>query len=90
MTSFYDCKKCKACFHVLNFPFMEQKPTFMLFGGNGTHCFATKMSRDYKKEKPYPFLKKYLRQSQPSTTEPEQKKVEVIPFMAKSCRHPLG
>ena len=39
-TSFYDCKQCKACCNVLNNPFKEQKPTFLLFGGDGTHCFA--------------------------------------------------
>ena len=43
-TSFYDCKKCKACCNVLNSAFKEQKPTFMLFGGDGTHCFARKTS----------------------------------------------
>ena len=32
-TSFYDCKKCKACCHVLNIPFKDQKPTITLFGG---------------------------------------------------------
>ena len=32
-TSFYDCKKCKACCHVLNIPFKDQKPTIMLFDG---------------------------------------------------------
>ena len=31
-------------------------------------------SRDYEKEKPSPFLKKFLRQSQPTTPEPEPKK----------------
>ena len=66
---FYDCKKCKACCHVLNVPFKDQKPTIMLFGGDGTQCFARKTSRDYEKEKPSPFLKKFLRQSQPSTSE---------------------
>ena len=66
-TSFYDCKKSKACCHVLNIPFKDQKPTIMLFGGDGTHCFARKTSRDYKKEKSSPFLKKFLRQSGPST-----------------------
>ena len=89
-TSFYDCKNCKACCHVLNMPFKDQKQTIMLFDGDGTHCFARKTSRDYEKEKPSPFLKKFLRQSQPSTSEPEPKKVEVIPFMASSCRHPIG
>ena len=36
--SFYDCKKCKACFNVFNIPFKDQKPTIMLFGGDVTHC----------------------------------------------------
>ena len=61
-TSFYDCKKCKACYRGLNIPFKDQKLTLMLFGGDGKHCFATMTSRDY--EKPSPFLKKTLRQSQ--------------------------
>ena len=78
-TCFYDCKKRKACCNVLNMPFKDQKPTIMLFGGDGTHCFARKTSRDYKKEKPSPFLKNLLRQSQPSTSEPEPKKVKLSP-----------
>ena len=80
-TSFYDCKKCKACCHVLNIPLKDQKPTFMLFGGDGTHCFARKTSRDYEKGKPSPFLKKFLQQSQPSTSEPEPKKDKSSPNM---------
>ena len=67
--SFYDCKKCKACCHVLITPFKDQKPTIMLFSGDGTQCFARKTSRDY--EKPSPVLKKFLRQTRPSTSEPE-------------------
>ena len=78
-TNFYDCKKCKACFHVLNMPFKDQKPTIMLFGCDGTHCFARKTSRDY--EKPSPFLKKFLRQSLPSTSEREPKKDKSSPNM---------
>ena len=80
-TNLYDCKKCKACCHVLNIPFKGQKPTFMLFDGDGTHRFARKTSRDYGKEKPCPFLKKFLRHSQPSTSEPEPKKVKLSPNM---------
>ena len=80
-TSFYDCKKCKACCHVLNIPFKDQKPTIMLFGGDGTHCFARKTSRDYEKGKPSPFLKKFHRQSQASTPEPEPKKDKMSPNM---------
>ena len=72
-TIFYDFKKCKACCHVLNISFKDQKPTIMLFGGDGTHCLARKTSRDCEKEKPSPFLKKLLRQSQPSTSEREPK-----------------
>ena len=75
-TSFYDCKKGKACCHVLNIPFRDQKPTIMLFGGDGTNCFARKTSRDY--EKPSQFLKKFHRQSQPSTSEPVKKRLKRV------------
>ena len=78
-TSFYDCKKCKASCHVLNIPFRDQKPTIILFRGDGTHCFARKTSSDYGKASP--FLVKFLRQSQPSTSEPEPKKDKSIPNM---------
>ena len=47
----------------------------MLFGGDGTRCFARNTSRDY--EKPSPFLKKFLRQSQ----SPAPKKVEMSATM---------
>ena len=57
---------------------MDQKPTIILFGGDGTHCFARKTSHDYEKEKQFPFLEKLFRHSQPSTSEPEPKKVEDI------------
>ena len=45
MTSFNDCKKCKACRHVLNIHFKDQKPTIMLFGGDGTHLFSRKKKK---------------------------------------------
>ena len=78
-TSFYDCKRCNACCNVLNIPLKDQKATFMLFGGDGTHCIATKTKHDY--EGPSPFLKKLLRQSHPSTSEPEPKKTKLSPNM---------
>ena len=78
-TNFYDCKKCKTCCNVLNIPFKDQKPTIMLFGGDGTHCFAKKTKHDYEKETPSPFLKKFLRQSQPSTFELGPKMVKMSP-----------
>ena len=81
MTTFFVCNKYKACCHVLNDPVNDQKPTIMLFGADGTHCSARKTSRDYEKEKPSPYLIKFLRQSDPSTSEPEPKKAELIPFM---------
>ena len=49
-SSFDDCKKSNACWHALNNPFKDQKPTIILFGADGTHCFARKTSRDYKKK----------------------------------------
>ena len=39
-------KKCKACCHVLNIPFRDQKPTIMLFGGDGTHCLHESRLRE--------------------------------------------
>ena len=77
--TFYDGKKCEYCCHVLNVPFKDQKPTIILFGGDGTHCFARKTSRDYEEEKPSPFLKKYLRQSQPGKSERAPKKAKMSP-----------
>ena len=56
----------------MNIPFKDQKPT-ILFGGDGTHCFTKKISHDYEKGKPSPLLKKFLRQSQPATSEPGKK-----------------
>ena len=53
----------------------------MLFGGDRTHCFARKTTRDYEKEKPSPFLKKFLRQSQPGTSQLEPKQVKMSPNM---------
>ena len=81
-TRFYDCKKCKTCCHNLNNPFRDDKPTIMLFSGDGTYCFAKKTSHDYETEKPSSFLKKFFRQSQPSTSVPEPKMAEVITIMA--------
>ena len=89
-TSFDDCKKCKACCHVLNTPFKDQKLTIMLFGGDGTHCFAKKSSRDYEKGKPSRFLKKFLRQSQPGTSEREPKKEKSSPNMEYTYPFPIG
>ena len=78
-TSLYECKKCKACCHVLNIPFKDQKLTIMLFGGVGTHCFARKTSHDYEKGKPSPFLKKFLHQSHPSKSESAPKMSKMSP-----------
>ena len=90
ITSFYDCKKCKACCNNLNNPFKDQKPTIMLFGGDGTHCFAKKSSRDYEKGKPSTFLKKFLRQSQPRTSEREPKRLKRVQIWNKRIRFLLA
>ena len=62
----------------------------MLIGGDGTHCFAKKTSRDYEREKPTPFLKKFLRQSQPSTYEREPKKAKMSPNKEETYPFPFG
>ena len=55
----------------------------MLFGG-----FIVYTSRDY--EKPSPFLKKFLRQSQPSTSEPEPKRTNQVQIWNKRIRFLLA
>ena len=87
-TGFYDCKKCKPFCNVLNNIFKDEKTPIMLFGGDGTHCFARKTGCDY--EKASPFLKKILRQSQPSTSEPEPKRVKMSPKWNKPIRFLLA
>ena len=75
-TSFHDCKKCKACCNVLNIPFKDQKPTIMLFGGDGTHCLHESRLREaitIFEEIPPPITSKHIR------TEP--KKVKTSPNM---------
>ena len=74
MTSFYNCKKYKACRFVLNIPFKDQKLAIILLGGDGAHCFAGKKSCDYEKGKPSSFFKKFVHRSQPSTLKPKPKK----------------
>ena len=66
----------------LCFLFKDQELTIMLFGGDGTRCLARNTSGDFKKEKPSPFWKKLLCQSQSSKPEPEPEKAKSIPFMA--------
>ena len=74
----------------LNNPFKDPKPRNMLFGGDGTHFFARKTSCDYEKGKLFPFLKNFLRQSQPSTSELESKKVQMSPNMESMYPFPIG
>ena len=82
-TSFYDCKKCKACCHVLNIPFRDQKPTILLFGVDGTHCFARKTSRDYEKEKPSPFWRNFSANQSHAHTNLNQKRVNRVQIWNK-------
>ena len=66
--SFCDCRKCKACLHVLNTPFMYKKPTIILFVGDGTHWFW-KRRFDFGKQNLSAFLKKFFHQPPSSTPE---------------------
>ena len=86
MTSFYDCKKCKACCNVLNIPFKDQKPTIILFGGDGTHCFARKTTRDYGEEKPSHCWSNFCANHNQAHTNLNQKKVTMNPKWNKHIR----
>ena len=84
--STYQCKQCKACNHVLNIPFKDQKPCVTLFGW--TYCFRKKTKSDYHKEKLSPLMREYNLQSKLFTTkaveantEPVLKHANMIPYM---------
>ena len=96
-TGFHDCKKRKVCSHMLNNPLTVQRPTNKLFGGEGTQCFADKMSPDYKKEGPHPFSEKYFCQPQSSAPNPVSEKgknhslygigVAIFPWLIQLTKH---
>ena len=80
----YQCKQCKACNHVLNIPFKDQKPCVTIFGW--TYCFRKKTKLDYQKEKLSPLMQHCISQSKLSTTkaeeatnEPATKKEKILP-----------
>ena len=81
----YECKNCKTCCHVSDIPCEVQKLTIMLSGGDDTHCFTRKTSRDNRKEKSLQLLKKILHQSQSSTPEILPKKANIFLFSTNSC-----
>ena len=84
--STYQCKQCKACSHVLNILFKNQKPCVTSFGW--TYCFRKKTKSDYQKQKISPLMQQCISQSKLSTTKAEEainesvpKKAKVLPYM---------
>ena len=75
--STYECKQCKVCGHVLNFPFKDQKPFVTFFGW--TYCFRKKTKFDYQKKKLSPLMRQYISQSKLSTTKAEEANIEPVP-----------
>ena len=76
----YHCKQCKACSHVLNFPFKDQKPCVTLF--DWTYCFRKKTKSDYQEEKLSPLMRQYIHQSKLSTTKAVEAHMEAVPKKA--------
>ena len=80
-SSTYECKQCKACSHVLNFSFKDQKLGVTLFGW--TYCFRKKTNFDYQKEKLSPLMRQYIHQSKLSTKKAEEANRKPVPRKAK-------
>ena len=78
----YQCQQCKACSHVLNILFKDQKPCVTLFGW--TYCFRKKTKLDYQKEKLSPLMQQYIHQSKLSTTKAVETNIEPVPKKAKT------
>ena len=55
ISDFYACKKEKTCSHVLKNPFEDQKPTIMLFGGDGMIALQEKPVVTTKKRNHFHF-----------------------------------
>ena len=88
-SSFCECKKCKACCHVLKIHLRTKNRKLCCLVMMVYIALQKKTSRDYEKEKQFPFLLKYLRQSQSSTPEPEPKKAKILPFMVVESVEPV-
>ena len=80
--STYQCKQCKACSHVLNIPFKDQKPCVTLFGW--TYCFRKKTKLDYQRKKLSPLMQQCISQSRLSTTKAKEANKELA---SKKQRH---
>ena len=89
-TSFYDCKNCKTCYNVMNIPFKDQKPAIILFGGDGTDCFARKTSRDYEKENPSPFWRNFSANHNQVHPNLNQKRTNRVQIWNKAIRFLLA
>ena len=77
----YQGKQCKACNHVLDIPYKDQKPCVTLFGW--TYCFRKKTKLDYQKEKLSPLMQQCISQSKLSTTKAEDADNEPAPKKEK-------
>ncbi len=75
--STYECKQCKACTHVLNIPFKDQKPCVTFFGW--IYCFRKQTKLDYQKEKPSPLMRQCISQSKLSTAKADEADIEPVP-----------
>ena len=78
--STYECKQCKACSHVLNITFKDQKAFGTLFGW--TSCFIKNTKLDYQK-KLSPLMRQYIHHSKLFTTKAEEANNEPVPKKAK-------
>ena len=79
--STYECKLCKACSHVLNILFKDQKAYANLFCW--TYCFGKRTKLDYQKKKLSPLMRQYIHQSNLSTTKTEEANNDPVP---KKCK----
>ena len=85
----YECLPCKTCYQVLNSPFRDRKPTIMLFGGDGTFFCHKKESR-LRERKNLSIFDGVPPQVKSGTPKLEAKRGKNIPFLAQTCRIPIG
>ena len=74
----YQCLQSRASSHVCIIFSRIKNQKIKLFGGDGTYCIVKRTSTDYENEKPSPFWKCFLFQSQLVTPKLVPKKEKLL------------
>ena len=90
ISSFYDCKKCKACCHVSNNPFKVQISIILIVWWQSHSFFCQKDESWLQKWKTNSFFEEFSPPTTINHTQTKAKKGKILPFLAWICRFSIG